>query len=158
MRLSSRCLSLHAALLTFCFSLGCSRRLIALYTPLPLVFPRYRLLLREFLGSVFALSGAPILLCVYEGTAVILGIALITFVFLPSLVYFSEVIAAVRQRVFCMSVFLFCRVAYRYMRLSFLSLHSVRSLSLRCFECIHFAIRLPMLSSSIKVFILLRQF
>ena len=43
--------------------------------------------------------------------------------------------AAVRQWVFCISVF--CQIAFRYMRLSFSSLHSVRSLSLRCFECFH---------------------
>ena len=43
--------------------------------------------------------------------------------------------AAVRQWVFCISVF--CQIAFRYMWLSFSSLHSVRSLSLRCFKCFH---------------------
>ena len=86
-----------------------------------------------------------------------MGSTFISFVFLPSLSYTSGVTAAIHQRIFCLSVFLFCWIVYCHMRHSFFfSAFSSFALAL-VLQMLSFVIHLPMSCSSL-VFLFLWQF
>ena len=134
------------------FCVGFSWRLfIALYIcSVSIYFSAVRLLLQEFQDSDFACQLFRISYAYIGVLWWLLGSTFLSFVLLLGLSYSLGVIAAVRQRVFSISVFLFCRIVFRYMRLSFFFSPFGSFVLASVLQMLSFAICLPLSSSSLR--------